>query len=75
MILGCAVLSSSDAWCEALLAFSQLPLASQGVFANPPPFRKSISKPGGDFATKGHFHSQGAFSQPISQLQNEGGAL
>ena len=28
----------------ALLAFSQLPLALQGVFANLPPFRKSISQ-------------------------------
>ena len=80
--------------CVALLGFSQLPLASQGVFVNLPPFLKSISQleghfaawrwfrshfkawrsfrskmmisqPIGDFAAKGQFRSQGAFSQPF----------
>ena len=56
--------------CMALLAFLELPLALQSIFANLPPFRKSISKPGGDFAAWRSFGSQGAFSQTISKLKN-----
>ena len=44
--------------CGALLAFSQLPLASQCVFAN-------------HFAAKGHFRSEGAFLQPNSQPKGD----
>ena len=55
---------------EVFLAFLELPLALQSVFANLPPFHKSISKPGGDFAAWRSFGSQGAFSQTISKLKN-----
>ena len=60
----------------ALLAFSQLSLTSQGVFANPSHFAsqfrslEAISQSKGDFAAKGKFRSSKVISQAISQLEN-----
>ena len=53
----------------ALLAFSQLSLTSQGVFANPSHFAsqfrslEAISQSKGDFAAKGKFRSSKVISQ------------
>ena len=57
--------------CKALLAFYQFPLALQGVFANLPPFHKSISQFEGHFEAQRWFRSQRGVSQPKGDEKKE----